>query len=670
MRDERLRNRVGGDRHKTRAAGDRHAPRPFVGVDGEGTTNPRDEPVLVGKGTVPTVHQYRLLRAGDQYIESPTELTWWECLEFLCDLPHEGNRSPLYVSFFFDYDATMIMRHMPAEARENILKRPLNVDAKKQMRWLGNVGTYVEAPDGSGYRVSYMPRKEFKVRRARSPHDTKGGSWTVVSDVGTFFQKAFVKVLQDWDVVNDTTLALIQKGKAERSVVSHIDDEVRHYNHLEVLALTEVMNAFRKGCQAIGYVPKKWQGPGCLASAAHGRHGTSKYEDLSIHPKLEAIAIMALHFGRFEPIMIGDIPGPVLEYDICSAYPWAMTQLPCLEHGSWEQTSVEPAGDKLYVAMVRFWHDAGTRVGGLAVRRADGSIHYPLQGAGAYWSPELRACGEVGTRWEASDYWVYEKHCTCKPFDWIYAIYAERIRVGKTKIGMMFKLLMNSLYGKMAQTVGAAPYSNPIWAGLITSYTRSMLLKATAKHGENIVMYATDAVYSLVPLDVELGQALGQWELKTHEDGMFIVQAGVYFASGNLVPKTRGVPQSRIIEHEQDLRRLWSDGLLSDSGGPGNISIPLTIFCGLRLAHLWGRPEIAGEWISTTRELGFNWASKRLGAVKHGTYVHTGMIPGSPTNISHPYDAAIRTDILSRRVEDEWTRYLDQPDWGDQWGID
>lgn len=669
MKDERLRGRVGGDRHKPRY-GDRHAPRPFVGVDGEGVTNPRDEPIIVGKGIIDTVHQYRLLRAGDTYIESDTELTWQECLEFLCDLPHEGNRSPLYVSFFFDYDATMIMRHMPPAIVEKILERPMNLDSRKKMRWQGNVGTYIEAPDGSGYRVSYMPRKEFKVRRAHGPNDTKNGSWTVVSDVGTFFQKAFVKVLQDWDVVDADTLASIQKGKDERAVVSVIDNEVRHYNHLEVLALTEVMNAFRKECQAIGYVPRKWQGPGCLASAAHGKHGTSRYEDLSIHPKMEALAILGLHFGRFEAPYIGDIPGPVYEWDICSAYPWAMTQLPCLEHGSWRQQATEPTDDALYLARVRFSHAPDTHVGGLAVRRADGSIHYPLIGGGAYWSPELRACGAVGTTWEGSEFWVYERHCSCEPFSWIHAIYAERLRIGKTTKGMMLKLLMNSLYGKMAQTVGAAPYSNPIWAGLITSFTRAKLLDATGRNGAHVAMYATDALYTTVPLDLDLGDQLGQWELKTHADGMFIIQPGVYFASGNTYPKTRGVPRARIIAHDQEFRDVWRDTLDNPGDGDACVTIPLTVFVGARIAHLWSRPDCAGEWVKTTRKMGFSWKSKRHGATKVESYVQTGMIRGDGMNISHPYTAAIRTEILAARTVDEWERFLDQPDWGDQWGIE
>src|SRR5690348_18228126 len=45
---------------------------------------------------------------------------------------------------------------------------------------------------------SYVPRKEFRVRRRK-----KGEAWTIINDVGTFFQEAFAKLLENNEVDGD-----------------------------------------------------------------------------------------------------------------------------------------------------------------------------------------------------------------------------------------------------------------------------------------------------------------------------------------------------------------------------------------------------------------------------------------------------------------------------------
>ena len=63
----------------------------------------------------------------------------------------------------------------------------------------------------------------------------------------------------------------------------------------------------------------------------------------------------------------------------------------------------------------------------------------------------------------------------------------------------------------LAQRIGKAAFANMIWAGLITAITRAKLNDAIALDPLNILMLATDALYSLQPLDLPLGDRLGQW---------------------------------------------------------------------------------------------------------------------------------------------------------------
>src|SRR5215831_7308048 len=76
----------------------------FRGVDGEGG-NVAEEGTLFG-----TRHQYLSLRCGPYLLETGRPLDWRECFGFLADQPP---RSFIYVSYFFDYDVTMMIRTMP-----------------------------------------------------------------------------------------------------------------------------------------------------------------------------------------------------------------------------------------------------------------------------------------------------------------------------------------------------------------------------------------------------------------------------------------------------------------------------------------------------------------------------------------------------------------------------
>ena len=94
------------------------------------------------------------------------------------------------------------------------------------------------------------------------------------------------------------------------------------------------------------------------------------------------------------------------------------------------------------------------------------------------------------------------------------------------------KLLLNSMYGKFAQSVGAAPYRNWVYASLITSGCRAKILDAIATHPEGtkaVAMIATDAVFFTSPHPgLSYTDALGDWKLKIHSN-LNIFKPGAYW---------------------------------------------------------------------------------------------------------------------------------------------
>jgi hypothetical protein len=113
-------------------------------------------------------------------------------------------------------------------------------------------------------------------------------------------------------------------------------------------------------------------------------------------------------------------------------------------------------------------------------------------------------------------------------------MYEQRKEVGKnTSHGKGIKLVLNSLYGKQAQSVGSPKFSNALAASFITAWCRTMILQAIASHPTrtaSLVMIATDGVYFAEPhptLDIDK-ERLGAWDY-AEKQRLTIVMPGVHY---------------------------------------------------------------------------------------------------------------------------------------------
>lgn len=619
--------------------------REFRGVDGEGG-NVSEEGTLFGSR-----HQYLSLRSGPELLETGAPLQWQECLAFLCDQPAYH----IDVSYFFDYDVTMIIRTFPEERARRLLNRHLRTSQ----------GGAVMPLDIGDFEVDYLPHKELKVRRKGTRR------WTIINDTGQFFQSSFLKALERWEIGTEEERAFIKRGKEMRADFAELTDETRAYNALECVLLEQLMTDFRAVCWELGYVPKKWQGPGYLASSMLERHRVPKREDIPIlkNNHFRELAQAAYYGGRFETTASGPVHGPVWQYDINSAYPYIIRMLPCLIHGSWRRVRERPDTGSLWFGEVHFNHDAPRYLYNLPFRLKNGNIQYPKEGTGVYWNCELEAAERGGTSVQLIDGWLYEPHCECRWFDFIDGVYSLRKRIGKGTKGYVLKLALNSLYGKIAQSIGYAPWANPVWAGLITAGCRAMLIDAYTQAPDECYMLATDGIFMGTKLDLPLGGQLGEWEETHHPDGMFIVQPGIYFL--NEEAKTRGVEHGRI----QDMRPVFEEQFTKFIGSNGTdhtVSVPVDNFITARQAIARRKWKLAGIWERTTRELSFDWSTKRKRGI---AFYRDGILrtvphDGSADMVSLPYGRIIGGEAIipsEERYADvgllEDQRMSEQPDW-------
>lgn len=501
LRQEAERDRKARARHKW--APDKrvthHDARRFVGWDGEG---PRDA-------------GYALFGNSDGDEICHPRLTARECLELL--LNHK-QYNPHTIDFWFggDYDVSMILGDLP----------------RRNMAALHEYGRTV----WQEYQIQHVPHKWFQVRR---------GEITVkVYDIHSFFDSGYHAALVAWNIGTEDERELIAQGKAERADFVWAEIEyIRTYFRLELTLMPNLADKLRSVFFDAGYVPRSWHGPGALARMAMKRHGVPKV--LAKCPEAVATAARyAFAAGRFELVLAGHFKQPIWNYDIHSAYPYFATHLPNLAKGRWRKTSkFEPGKFGIYQIVYEATEPDAFRLYPLFRRMPNSGVAWPYRVTNWYWAPEAELVADDP---EAvfTDGWVFdEDDPTDRPFTWLAEYYERRRRLKESGSAAeyTFKLIINSVYGQLAQRVGwnrktgEPPSGHQLeFAGYITSACRALVYRVGISCGPNLVSIDTDGIYTLAPVeDIDLGPNLGQWEVAQYSEAIFW-QSGVYYLKENL----------------------------------------------------------------------------------------------------------------------------------------
>lgn len=548
----------------------------FIAVDGEGVTRPRyvesvnddGEEILVLDGDV---HDYVLLSVGGKSLHrGGKNLSHHEIFTFLWE-QFEEHPNAAFVGFALGYDFTMWLRSL----HENNAWQLLTKDGirARQPRESSNLRFPFPVRDG-GRRytddgmVYVTPRwefdilgfKRFKLRPYTKPENIptrivthKDGTqevvkearpWMYICDVFPFFQCSFLKAIKpdkDNRIVSEEEYARIQEGKEHRSG-AQFDESMIEYNLLENEVLARLMEKLNDGFVSdnIRLNKRQWMGPGQAAQEWMCLIGLPRGKEIR-----EVVPAWALEAGRkayyggwFEIFNHGPVNGTSYSYDINSAYPTVIANLPCLLHGRWTN------------GMGKTWSKSRNRirmvygtfsgkdmfVGPVPYREEDGSILRPKRAKGWYWWHEIQAANRAGllSGYEIEE-WIEYEPCKCDPpMAAIRDLYTGRLLVGKnTPQGKAKKLVYNSAYGKCAQSIGMPAYSNSIYASLITAGCRTMILDAIATHptkSKSLLMIATDGIVFKEPhpyLDID-GERLGAWDEEQYQN-LSLFMPGLYW---------------------------------------------------------------------------------------------------------------------------------------------
>ena len=616
----------------------------FVGIDGEGVTTctkcrrhlpdppagsaPEVKPPTCRCGNDVWRHDYVLLTIGDteplQAADGLSALKWWDIFRYVYDYQVQ-NPDACLVGFYLGYDFTQWFRTLPEERARMLITTEGQIKRRRSRSGGNNVPfpVYTRDPDGVEWEYDYLPGRRFKVR----PSGEK--LWAYVCDTGSFWQSSFLKAIDPkaWPkpMCKPEEYALIRKGKESRGGAA-LNEDMRVYNALEndILAriTRELDEAFRSADITLNR--NQWFGPGQVAQKWLSNQGlitAKRLEEVVPGEFLQAAA--RTYYGGWFNIPVHGRVKELEEWDINSAYPYAMTKLPCLEHGRYTMgDGSTPPPSTPWVILECDVRSPDRYIGaGLMCRNVDGSIHTPQNVKGWYWLPEvlasLRATRNTFNNVKVSRWWAYEP-CDCKPpLRGLEGLYQKRLRVGKNSPeGKALKLIYNSCYGKLAQSIGEPKFANAIYASLITSTCRTMILDSIAMHPEGskaVAMIATDGIYFMTPHPKLIPEAerLGGWD-RSVKKNVTLFKPGVYWddkardairdGADSLPLKSRGVNARALSLHIDAIDvqfEMLRDGT-SDQWPTVEIPIPFGIVTpALALAR--GKWETCGRIILNDR---------------------------------------------------------------------
>jgi hypothetical protein len=590
---------------------------------------------------------------GDELL-AERQLSSAELLSMLCDFDSTGK---INMGYGFDYDVDNILMDMP--------KRLLAVLGRyNKARW--RVESLV-------YRIEYIPRKIFSVRRY--VRNEKSGRLRYTStgffkifDVVSYFNCRYDKALRVYDIADDETLSAIEQGKEDREFFLFRNiGKIVAYCKLELKMGPLLMDKLRAAVHSSGYKTTQWYGPGAISKLMLKRNKFREVMSSDIPSAVSEASRYSYAGGWFERFGIGFHNGPVWVPDINSAYPYALSQVPNLQNGAWHHVyNPDPALARKYrIGFFRIRYDVpredwewSGRIYPLFRRQPNGSIIHAPRVENWYHAPEAVTVIDDPSA-EFLEAWIYEDDGTY-PCSWVNDVYNTRLalKAEKNPAELGIKLGLNAAYGTIAQQCGwdREKMTAPSWhqlelAGYMTSVTRGMLYEAGKPYEKNVISFDTDGIIMTVKPDVIEGDELGQWKVKEYS-GVMMLQNGLYWlrdANGDwLPPKTRGLARRRV-----PLDAATAEGILS---GDGTVTMNKRMYVGFRAAlhRDWGT---RGTWVDVPTEINIHSSGNR----RHFTLDRELECPMCADGVSlmeglHPCRLFFspRSDYASKEHQLEW----------------
>ena len=440
-------------------------------------------------------------------------------------------------------------------------------DVLNRYKETGNLTFDYKTESGQIYKISYIENKTLTI--------SKGHHSVSIYDAAQYYDKVQLVDAYEKNIKRPVQADYLAMKKdrdifTKRYYRDH-KKQVRNYCITDCILTKELAEHFVGTYHdSFGLYLNKWPSGGYLAEKTliYNRINIPLFYEIE-YP-IQKMARACFYGGRFEMVQKGFV-GKAYDYDINSAYPYALTTIPDLMNGRWEWSdTLNPD------ARLGFFHIIGQvhssiKIAPFPFRTKYGMILYPFGKFETYVTlPELLAVQALGS--DKIRFRVLEG-CQFIPRhgdedtnyifrDFVIGLYRRRqlLKEQKSPLERAIKLVLNSSYGKTAQKTkkgrGKPVMGNlfcPVIAAHTTGFTRAQLFTTVNTYGlqEEITAFATDSITTMRPLPGIVTNDLGGMKLADSCKDLYSIQNGFRRSNGNWKLRGLGFDKEKnvAIEH-------------------------------------------------------------------------------------------------------------------------
>ena len=408
------------------------------------------------------------------------------------------------------------------------------------------------------YTIEYIPQKKIAIR--------KGHHSCVFFDIAQYYHESLnnaylhnIGKLPNW-----YTDAKSKRSHYTRYYYKRFPYKVRKYCLQDCIYTKQLAEHWIKVFfEAFNFYPQRFISSGYLAEKVliNNKINIPLFGEIPF--EINEFAWRCYYGARFEIIKRGFIGNAHL-YDINSAYPYSLANIPDITKGTWKKskTLLDDAllgffkiecniPDVKYIPPFPF--------------RANKKLFFTSGKFTTYCTlAELKSCNDPSFYKILESYQYFDDRPTYPYKKFIESIYNKRLKFKEQNnpLQLPLKIILNSIYGKTAQRVGnrMGNLFNPIIASTITGMTRAMLYDFVKKHGieHDVVSFATDSIITTRKLDVN-STKLGDFSHDNSASDVYVLQNGIYRFNGKWKKRGIGNLGNKQIEH---LETIEKDGNL------------------------------------------------------------------------------------------------------------
>ena len=497
--------------------------------------------------------------------------------------------------FFYNlsYDAECILKLLPSKVFDPYRKT-------KEMKF-----TYQD------YGIFYIPGKRLTIR--------KGRHTVSCYDIAQFFDNKPLKIAYEENIgktLDDNYLQTKQNRESfSLRYFNRHKKEIRNYCHQDCVMTKELAEYWIELFDEVfGFLPRSWISSGYLAEKVLVFNKIPIPYFNEIEYPVQELAWKCFYGGRFELIKRGFI-GECYLYDINSAYPYALTQIPDVTNGKWfDGTKINP-NSKLGFFNIRTNIEDDVKIAPFPFKTQNNRIIYPTGEFETFVTlEELKSViGDERISYKILDSYQFipSKNCAYPFKEFIENQYYQRLKLKEEKnpLERAIKVILNSIYGKTAQRVSnrMGNLFLPVVSSSITGFARAQMYDFMRKNGlENeTVAFATDSLACTRKIPGLDSLDLGKMKLDKSGNDAYFLSNGFYRFNGKW--KNRGIGYDSV----KDLNIEHIDTRI-DKEGQLYIALQTLKNTHIKSGIMYGKLDKIGKLESYEKKIGLNSDKKRF----------------------------------------------------------